>query len=249
MVARNISEYLNIVKDIILKPNLVCWFRGHANENWELKPTIWRYYNRELERNINHEFLWKAKSRSKNLPVDKDWSGWLSLMQHFGLPTRLLDWSKSPLIALYFAIQDFNQKNEALYDAAIWTLFPGKLNVYSGIEDLIYSIYNETARKMIEPAFINPIYAAENEKIIAVSAVETDLRMLTQQSAFTIHSSTDSLSNYAIQANCLNKIIIPKESLKEISLELDILGFKPSTIFPDLENLAKELILRYKSFS
>ena len=249
MEARNVSDYLFHIKEITSRFNLVSWYRGQADEIWDLKPTVWRDYSREQERSMNHEFLWKAKTRTTASPTDKDWPGWLSLMQHFGLPTRLLDWSKSPLIALYFALENyfkFAKDQELITNASVWILFPSKLNVVSGLDNYIYSIYNETAVKMIEPAFSNPRYVTENEKIIAVSSVENDLRMLLQQSAFTIHSSLSALDKYEGNENFLMRIDIPRECLHIIAFELDLLGFKISQIFPDLEHLATEIRNRYK---
>lgn len=252
MIARSISEYLSIVKDISIETDLINWYRGHADESWLLKPSIWREFSTEEERGMNHEFLWKAKARTSNPPQDKDWAGWLSLMQHYGLPTRLLDWSKSPLIALYFALDKFHlssKKIENETNATVWVLQPGTLNITSGMEPYIFSINNSTARSMIEPAFLNPKDVIENEKIIAVSAIETDLRMIVQQSAFTVHSSQIDLNHYPGNETFLKKIYLPMESLPEISYELDVLGFKPSNIYPDLGYLAKETRKRYEGFA
>lgn len=249
MVAKNISEYMNHVKEITFNSNLVTWYRGHADTSWTLLPSVWRNFTSQLERHLTHEFLWKAKTRTQNSPQDKDWPGWMALMQHYGLPTRLLDWTKSPLIALYFAIENHKKGSKNLNDAAVWTLFPSELNIHSELDPYIFSIYNETAKLMIEPAFINPQYANENNKIIAVSSVESNLRMLVQQSAFTIHSSQTALDDYGANKNYLNKIVIPKQNIHDIALELDILGFRASNVFPDLDHLSKELISRYIQFT
>ena len=245
MIAKNVSEFLNHIKEITYDNGQVSWYRGHFDERWELKPSVWRDFDRKEEREMNHEFLWKAKSRTNNPPNEKDWSAWLSMMQHYGLPTRLLDWSKSPLIALYFAINKYYRTKITQTHASVWVLFPGQLNQVSNSESFIYSIYTEIARKMIEPAFVNPKYTVENESIIAVSAVETDMRMLTQQSAFTIHSSQLGLEKYTENEKYLKKIIIPSEFIDEMAFELELLGYRPSQVFPDLEHLSLEIKHRY----
>jgi len=62
-----------------------------------------------------------------------DFPSWLTLMQHYGFPTRLLDWSRSPLYALYFATSEYNEKIENV-DACIWLLNPGLLNEHANPE-------------------------------------------------------------------------------------------------------------------
>lgn len=248
MIAKNLSEYLEQIIQLTISTNNVNWYRGHADKTWPLKPSLWRNFTRENERGMNHEFLWKAKSRTQNPPMDKDWPAWLSLMQHYRLPTRLLDWSKSPLVALYFAVEKImlaSKEVEPETDAAVWILSPGILNIYSGLEPYIFSIQTETAKEMIDPAFVNPKWVKENNKIIAVSAIEHDIRMMAQQSAFTIHSSMLGLEEFKSDNPFLYKIKIPKQHIRNISLELDIMGFKPSIIYPDLENLSTEIKTRY----
>lgn len=248
LIVNNLSEFLEEVIQLTISTNTINWYRGQANKDWTLKPSLWRDFSSENERNMNHEFLWKAKSRTKNPPNDKDWPAWLSLMQHYRLPTRLLDWSKSPLIALYFAIEDTmlsTKFKEPDSDAAVWILSPADLNITSGLKGYIFSIQTETARKMIEPAFIDPQWAEENNKIIAVSAIENDSRMMVQQSAFTVHSSTLGLEEYKGNIPFLYKVVIPQKSIIKIALSMDIMGFKPSIIYPDLENLSLEIKTRY----
>ncbi len=76
------------------------------------------------EVNLNARFRLTAKTRRGEVPSNSDPLGWLFLMQHYRLPTRLLDWSQSPLVALYFALGKPDDR-----DAVLWALSPTQLNI------------------------------------------------------------------------------------------------------------------------
>lgn len=118
-----ILEYLSFVEEFYGRSNSdkQLFFRGHRNSEWELLPSVFRSENgigfneRQLILDFKQVAVSEMEYRDKleNMLVD---------MQHYGIPTRLLDWSLSPLIALYFACQD-DPKN-SYEDGRVYALNP-----------------------------------------------------------------------------------------------------------------------------
>jgi hypothetical protein len=79
-------------------------------------------------------------------------------------------------------------------------------------------------------------------KVLAASPLETDLRMFVQQGQFTIHTTDEALEETDGAANWLKKIRIPQGAVRSISSDLDLLGVRLADLFPDLQNLARELM-------
>jgi hypothetical protein len=218
----------------------IFWFRGHRSHTWDVWPSIWRDYDKDAERNFTNRFCVRANTRRESLPTYDQDALWLSLMQHYGLPTRLLDWSRSPLVAAYFAVEDYIiDPNRKCEDALIWMLDPHILNKSEDFKDVTPSIEAKMCKEMIAAAFTHKI--EENNKVLAVMAAENDLRMFVQQGCFTIHSDQVPLNLRGEQSAYLTSILIPKTHVKRIALEVGVCGFRMGDIFPDLGHLADEL--------
>ena len=81
-----------------------CWYRGCTSPSYSRLPSLLREESQEKrEGYLAIEFRRRAHSRLKGISSQFDW---LCAMQHYGLPTRLLDWSESLAVALYFSIGD-----------------------------------------------------------------------------------------------------------------------------------------------
>ncbi len=240
---KHIGELVDVVRSLVFDSGLRWWFRGQ-DRDWDLLPNAKRTFSEEQERYLSNEFYVRAKTRYSNCPPKHDYAAWLSLMQHFGLPTRLLDWTNSPLVSTFFATEHGLEK-EPDYDSCIWAIAPSRLNEAQGFESYLYPLDAFSLRPLIKPAFKGKDTLDE---IAAAWAVETDPRMQVQQGAFTIHSSRTPINRMYGDKDWVCKIVIPKTHISKFAEEIQLLGFRRGDLFPDLDNLALELKNFHKGF-
>jgi hypothetical protein len=140
----------------------------------------------------------------------------------------LLDWTESPLAALFFAVDDYHGKNQM--DGVIWSLiaFVFQGGSFNTLEDL---------NRVIESP--NNVYFPRH----------MSSRIYAQQGCFTVHARPDGnefvpLEQQAVAGErslVLEKWIIPAEKKGKIRYELDKLGINHFTLFPDLDGLCRKL--------
>jgi hypothetical protein len=257
-LVRSVADLIDVLIGQYSTENRILWFRGHEKASWDVSPSIRREYRPEREaefelreRNFTNRFRARATARQRNLPKYRDYGGWLSLMQHYGLPTRLLDWTRSPLIALYFAVQHLIYKSDSdpenlekrnLEDAAIWILEPHSLNDREINEAVTPPIEAGMCRDTLRPAFSDK--STETLKVIAAMSSEKDLRMFVQQGCFTIHSDKTPLNHKSNSEIFLRKLTIPTQCVRRLALEIDVCGLRRGDLFPNLAELASELTSR-----
>jgi FRG domain len=232
--AQSVADLLDAARALEKRLNAQLWYRGQANTNWPLVPSAHRRHA-ELETQFAQHFRLRAPSLAAHCPSHSDHAAWLPLMQHYGLPTRLLDWTESILVAAYFALSDKASPN----DGAIWLLAPGTLNRQS-IGNLIPFLTDERVQPIVSDAFGTKLGHLSAE-CIAVLAPRSDKRMAAQLGNYTIHRTREPLERYDISSEFLGKIIIPNSARARLTQELSISGIRRSALFPDLANLAMEL--------
>lgn len=242
----SVGELVEIVTDMSAD-NRILWYRGHRMASWDVLPSIHRGYTPLEERNLTNRFRSRAAIRYSTTPEYDASAGWLSLMQHYGLPTRLLDWTRSPLIAAYFALeQDMPGGTPRKGDAVVWVLLPHQLNLNEGFSPPVTpSIDAHMCEEMLSPAFTDK--SKENNKILAAMASETDMRLFVQQGCFTVHSCRQALNRKHGNSEFLHPIVIREKNAARMAAQISACGFRQGDIFPDLGNLATELKRSYPS--
>jgi hypothetical protein len=236
----SVGSLVETIAERVRSEDRILWFRGHQSSTWDVQPSIWRDYDKAAERNFTNRFSSRAGTSFEKLPEYNDAAGRLSLMQHYGLPTRLLDWTRSPLIAAYFALEKYIYASPPQpEDASIWVLEPHTLNVKEGFGEVTPPIDANMCRDMLTPAFTHR--DKENNKVMAVMAAERELRMFVQQGCFTIHSYRKPLNTRKGHEEYLLELRIPAEVVRDLAFSIDVCGFRQGDIFPDLEHLSAEL--------
>ncbi|MCF0065097.1 FRG domain-containing protein [Dyadobacter chenwenxiniae] len=211
------------------------WYRGQGHSEHYLLPSLLRYEN-GLEK---EEFLFNRFKRFADKIFLSKESEWETLfdMQHYGIPTRLLDWTESFGIALFFAA--FNKKTSSSSgSAAIYLLDPIALNRRIGHNKIIqipreehsfpYSsaYWNQNHRVITAPAAIEPIF--RNDRISA------------QVGMFTVHHNNIE----PIEAKfpeAIKKIVLEEDALPGAQEFLKLANINEYSIYPDLAGIANFL--------
>ena len=215
------------------------WYRGQADVKWKLAPSLARAPDATAqERNLMKRFQQTTRPLLSTVPSGDDIWEWLFLMQHHNVHTRLLDWTESPLVALYFAVNDPNPKNNKK-DGAVWILDPHALNQHAR------HIFEDTSEL---PAFgvdksldnYRPDRIAPEAPMKPVAAIgpRTSSRMAAQLGTFTITHYEHTPIEKVGDGSHLTKIIIKAEHKNKIKETLDVLQYNNLRLFPDLDRAA-----------
>lgn len=214
------------------------WFRGQSDSKWKLIPSLARNQNHlRAENALIKKFQQNAAPHLDRIP-DKEWE-WMFLMQHHRAPTRLLDWSESPLIALYFALGD--KRNEKK-DGAVWCLDPVSLNraeanlTFDGFPEEIPAFGIDSVLDNYLPTHVNG--STNTLSAVAVMGPRNTPRMAAQLGVFTInHRNHSPLENLGKKSHVW-RWTVPAVSKKTIRRDLKLLGFTALTVFPELDRVA-----------
>lgn len=219
------------------------WFRGSTNRNHSLVPSLGRApFSLGHESALINAFKQNAIQFVQDRP-QSEWE-WLFLARHHGVPTRLLDWSESPLIGLYFAINSIDDptRNDSR-DGALWLLLPSELNEHAGITStnrLALPIFEDNNQHLHN--YLPSVMASESGTRLTPAAgiaIRHSKRMQAQFSTFTVtHRDQSALQSLADQRH-IGRYIIPASAKARIRRQLIALRIDELTVFPELDNVAR----------
>lgn len=221
------------------------WFRGHSDESWPLQPGYYRLKKPPIETDLVNKFRQNANYLINTNTPDNDFK-WLFLMQHYGVPTRLLDWSESPLIALFFALETENKKT-IKKDGALWLLYPSELNRNTNIDRDGYIPAFEDATQM-DTYSTDKYVTGRDEGILPKAAIATrnSPRIQAQLGVFTIsHHKKTPIEEIGDKSHFV-KYLIPKEDKKNLMEEINLIGVNKFQIFPELSVIGEIIKGAYK---
>lgn len=216
----SLSEYLDLVRN--LEPPDQWLFRGVSDSSFQLVPSIGRVRHKSIDtvvtRKEEERALWRFRDHVRpyiGLQVANDLE-WMVVAQHHGLPTRLLDWSRSPLVALYFAVTTI----EARQTPDGRALIHGRVDVICRpprvSEAERRQPFSVTKVKMIDPPHVSE-------------------RITRQAGILTLHPTPQQ----AWEPRDRQSFIVHNKSKFDIKKELDRLGVNHETLFPGVDATAE----------
>lgn len=249
----NLATYVNLVSELhnisgLTQATSQLWFRGQDNHDWKLLPTIYRSRNLNyFEREMIRDFKLLTNELIRKIPTNE--LEWMFLMQHYGLPTRLLDWTESHLVALYFSILNYSNT----CDSSVWVLHPWSLNALSlGKKTIPTSSYpGLTEYTLGEPHLHNRKVVGHLP--IAIRPIRNSARIVAQKGTFTVHGNhVMPLDKIIEEQNSkdgnkifLHSLTIDGGSKLKILKELYLAGISYSVLFPEVQGICNDIKIRY----
>lgn len=218
-IVKSIDEFYEVLKNKTeVEDNLI--YRGVRNENFKLIPSIGRLKRKGSQLNTEDEIRILNIFKHRAYPFIKDYKDdeleILSIGQHHGLPTRLLDWTKNPLIAAYFSVEEE------------FTEYDKETTEYS-------CIYIYKAKKLVRlNKTFDPFKIDTVERYVPK---HWDERIISQGGLFTVHNNPYE----SWEPEGLSKILIHQSVREAIKKTLNRFGVHPGSVYPDIDGIAKHI--------
>jgi hypothetical protein len=226
----------------VIHPPYSNWaFRGERDERWPLYSSLSRYLRNakvdplawpEQEGRILRIFKRKAHQFLDKPPDPTDDFQWLALMQHHGAPTRLLDFTWSPYVAAFFALE------RTLADGVVWAMNPAAIDSSRADKPVRMD-------PRVQGNFNRYFLKGKNHLIWMGEPHTMNRRLIAQSGTFAVPGVLDvpieEILSDRDQENILAKFVLAN-AVREVGMrELYRMNITFSTLFPDLDGLAKSM--------
>lgn len=233
------DQYLKLVNN----EKYANWaFRGQTDATWGLWPTITRelqnrevnpqYWTRQEHRNIRI-FQRKAIHFLEKVPDITDIFRWMAIMQHHGAPTRLLDFTWSPYVAAFFALES------ATTDSVVWAINTFEVGTYC------FGPKIPKGNELPSPQKAMAYYGFDSMEDVAIGEpFFKNQRLIAQSGTFACpYDLTRPIEEIlGQQDNTIAKFVLKGSKLRQQALnELYRMNITHATLFPDLDGLARSL--------
>ena len=223
-------------------------FRGQRETSWHLETTIQRVVGTKDGVGPEVALLLEFQRRAHHyisvcdLPGQDDILEWLALMQHHGCPTRLLDFTRSPFVAAYFALID------ATGDSAVWAINPAWLMEQAYETVSVKAAGVDVGTTMDWQQFKRLFFERIDPFVLAIEPFHTNERLSVQQGLFLMAglpyvSLEDNFmrAKYTDIETNVQRIDLVASYRKEALLELDLMNINAASLFPGLDGFAASL--------
>ena len=259
-----LSQYLDAIEQ--LKDYYSCsgphgpfLYRGLSKDSYKLLPGLFRRKLRDRdEKKILHSFIQESSS-ILHLPTD-ELLRWVEYAQHYGVPTRFLDWTSNPLVALYFSCKSSVESN-----GRVWLLH--KANYTSELIALESCDKDEPIKTLIEemlngqdsftypiqytPYYVDPRMSAQNSYFMVWGSKREPLEEMFSDDKYymTLRNKDGELYEYLINRpkQFLFCFLIPAKDKEPLLQELDNVGINEKTLFPGLDGIGRYIAHIYRT--
>ena len=267
-ITDDLASFIDKVSKIPRKKGHTLFFRGHANERFSALPAVFRSIPKSIppekyidkESQLFHSMIMQCPDEFKHLVSTFDH---LVKMQHYSLPTRLLDITTNPLVALYFACSEFIEEGHN-GEVLIYQIPNNEIKFYNSDTVSVISnlaqIDNEFDKgnkvhrekfihiiKNEKPYFLDKIIESDLTRVVCVQPKQDNKRIIKQSGAFLLFGMGEEFKKYTsakIPSDFFLKeynITIPNKNKEQFLASLEYLAISEATLFPEIDNVAKFL--------
>lgn len=270
MISKNrniagLADFFQKLERIKTTSGHVDLYRGHTDNTYILQPSLFRTpKNRKDEKNIFRELITLHPSEFE---ADGNVFEKLVRMQHYSLPTRLLDLTFNPLVALFFACNSHSTKNgefirfsinkgrDKYFDSDTVSCVANLSNLTGRERDELRKMddstelhNSDTGKRFLQfikaekPHFLPEIDPEDLKSISAVKPKQSNRRILAQQGAFLLFGLTSTLEEDNKFGIKISRMPIAAHDKRVILEQLDKININASTLFPEIDFAAKHIM-------